>query len=176
MAQDVQQIISIHAPAKGATLLNRAMHLFRFYFNPRSREGSDAHGCDACCAVIISIHAPAKGATICKNDLDTLVHISIHAPAKGATSDILAIRSDQVISIHAPAKGATYSRTFSFPSSLFQSTLPRRERLRNFDRHALAVLISIHAPAKGATSDKCLFGRLGGISIHAPAKGATSTA
>ena len=150
MAQDVQQIISIHAPAKGATLLNRAMHLFRFYFNPRSREGSDAHGCDACCAVIISIHAPAKGATICKNDLDTLVHISIHAPAKGATSDILAIRSDQVISIHAPAKGATYSRTFSFPSSLFQSTLPRRERQKGVVTVAI-VAISIHAPAKGAT-------------------------
>ena len=55
--------ISIHAPAKGATLSDIRQSQRRTYFNPRSREGSDweqngfrnAHG--------ISIHAPAKGAT-----------------------------------------------------------------------------------------------------------------
>ena len=33
--------ISIHAPAKGATKLRNAEQQF-FYFNPRSREGSDS--------------------------------------------------------------------------------------------------------------------------------------
>ena len=35
---------------------------------------------------------------------------------------------------------------------LFQSTLPRRERLMDGNNFVLATVISIHAPAKGATS------------------------
>ena len=55
------------------------------------------------------------------------------------------------ISIHAPAKGATYSRSFGRPPDN----------------------ISIHAPAKGATRQ--IPGQIvqHSISIHAPAKGAT---
>ena len=34
-------IISIHAPAKGATVLHQPTKWLREYFNPRSREGSD---------------------------------------------------------------------------------------------------------------------------------------
>ena len=56
-------MISIHAPAKGATL-------FKF---------------DSPVDDYISIHAPAKGAT-CVGALGYLFYrISIHAPAKGAT-------------------------------------------------------------------------------------------
>ena len=56
---------------------------------------------------------------------------------------------------------------------LFQSTLPRRER-RLSGRHPPGHRgISIHAPAKGATYSRS-FGRPpDNISIHAPAKGAT---
>ena len=79
-------IISIHAPAKGATrthvfvcvysgnfnprsregsdLAGIALFLALYYFNPRSREGSDARALDEVMQVdAISIHAPAKGAT-----------------------------------------------------------------------------------------------------------------
>ena len=62
-APEVTRAISIHAPAKGATL-----QVFQF----------TAERC-------ISIHAPAKGATLCGDILRLLVGISIHAPAKGAT-------------------------------------------------------------------------------------------
>ena len=34
--------ISIHAPAKGATSFRIRIAIFRDYFNPRSREGSDS--------------------------------------------------------------------------------------------------------------------------------------
>ena len=56
--------VSIHAPAKGATLLV----LIYFYesqcFNPRSREGSDPRSLNVPpVAFVVSIHAPAKGAT-----------------------------------------------------------------------------------------------------------------
>ena len=61
--------ISIHAPAKGATVL---MPLFPLI-------GS------------ISIHAPAKGATAAISTPSLDASISIHAPAKGATGDVFEI-------------------------------------------------------------------------------------
>ncbi len=77
--------ISIHAPAKGATL----------QIDKTLIKGE------------ISIHAPAKGATY-QTTTSSLMRgqISIHAPAKGATQFKKNIFL-QVISIHAPAKGAT---------------------------------------------------------------------
>ena len=84
---ELEEIISIHAPAKGATK-NYQQHLacnFQFqstlprrerrygtavisdddYFNPRSREGSDfTFDSTLKLTLIISIHAPAKGATL----------------------------------------------------------------------------------------------------------------
>ena len=57
-------IISIHAPAKGAT----------------EYENNNAKTTE------ISIHAPAKGATNAKSGNRGVILISIHAPAKGATS------------------------------------------------------------------------------------------
>ena len=56
---------------------------------------------------------------------------------------------------------------------IFQSTLPRRERLENIMDPNTSHKISIHAPAKGATKSFAGWGLGMGISIHAPAKGAT---
>ena len=79
--------ISIHAPAKGATLHmfvgfiiqsfqstlpRRERHNKNYlregteYFNPRSREGSDNGELLTYFNYGISIHAPAKGATGCQ--------------------------------------------------------------------------------------------------------------
>ena len=55
----------------------------------------------------------------------------------------------------------------------FQSTLPRRERLRLLVLLRKILIISIHAPAKGATMAFAIFWKSSSISIHAPAKGAT---
>ena len=58
------QKISIHAPAKGATLIIAYAIYDNFNFNPRSREGSDEQSPDRLLVQPeISIHAPAKGAT-----------------------------------------------------------------------------------------------------------------
>ena len=63
-SRDVTLIfISIHAPAKGATVMFEVL----------------THGAD------ISIHAPAKGATVDGQSAQVNTIISIHAPAKGAT-------------------------------------------------------------------------------------------
>ena len=73
-----------------------------------------------------------------------------------------------------PRRERLLGRPIPIRSSLFQSTLPRRERpdLHFFLRHNFR--ISIHAPAKGATYAVCaMLGNMWAISIHAPAKGAT---
>ena len=79
--------ISIHAPAKGATVIHdilRAAVLFQFTLPRRERpQALD----DVRTALEISIHAPAKGATINNNTRISEHIISIHAPAKGATID-----------------------------------------------------------------------------------------
>ena len=128
--------ISIHAPAKGATL---------------SAHPGNQYAC-------ISIHAPAKGATYQGKYMTWAYKISIHAPAKGATrvwkswyvGDVFqstlprrerrrlrfALLQQFKISIHAPAKGATLFGKLCLPGVFkFQSTLPRRERRNSFSSH-----------------------------------------
>ena len=114
-------VISIHAPAKGATQT----------VNSATRD------------LLISIHAPAKGATrtgCCTGwnswgFQSTLPRrerrnwtslrgqkrsISIHAPAKGATYCYCNLGFYALISIHAPAKGATvFINIFSLAVRLF---------------------------------------------------------
>ena len=77
--------ISIHAPAKGATV---------------KRQINTAE-------IRISIHAPAKGATTRRAECYAAASISIHAPVKGATYPRHAGAYLPRISIHAPVKGAT---------------------------------------------------------------------
>ena len=165
--------ISIHAPAKGATIMGFKRAIDSPYFNPRSREGSDYNSRYCYCVANISIHAPAKGATVPHLSEHYRIAISIHAPAKGAT----------------PCR---YRR--SAVHAGFQSTLPRRERRRSgagncqrwdfnprsregsdeaIDRGHARHDISIHAPAKGATMPQGFTISQTRISIHAPAKGAT---
>ena len=122
--------ISIHAPAKGATACKRSLSLcaaafqstlprrerhisttskYPFgYFNPRSREGSDAR---------VTRRGRVGGA------------ISIHAPAKGATSRIMSIASTvSIFQSTLPRRERRGRSAHCGTSSTFQSTLPRRER------------------------------------------------
>jgi len=62
-AASVEAVISIHAPAKGATQGNTNSFITKADFNPRTREGCDAVPLRFLSAFEISIHAPAKGAT-----------------------------------------------------------------------------------------------------------------
>ena len=58
------------------------------------------------------------------------------------------------ISIHAPTRGATNTQFIEEVATLFQSTLPREERLNCSDYYTAAEFISIHAPTRGATQAK----------------------
>ena len=101
--------VSIHAPARGATMhpaTTQARPRFQFTRprGARPMDGGKGFGW------AVSIHAPARGAT----DLDIL-----HDPRLQ-------------VSIHAPARGATYAllEPIVLPG-VFQFTRPRGARLRS---------------------------------------------
>ena len=142
-------------------------------FNPRSHEGSDRtnYYCTEC--IKISIHAPTKGATSVK----CVCHIfhKYFNPRSHEGSDWMwsVYRFLLRISIHAPTKGATQQLSLHQTRNLFQSTLPRRERLNSYLQSDTYHNISIHAPTKGATCECGIIKFDFLISIHAPTKGAT---
>ena len=79
----------------------------------------------------ISIHAPAKGATQRGFPLSSVGIISIHAPAKGATIPVCNMVGRYFNFNPRSREGSDLSpASFAFHASRFQSTLPRRERLR----------------------------------------------
>ena len=144
--------ISIHAPARGATVLeDRDAGYIKISIHAPAR-GATSFAYFLAFFFVISIHAPARGATSLsrrfrpqdfhfnprsREGSDTvnkpfacLKKISIHAPARGATAFTSRLRSCHDISIHAPARGATFSfLRYKCNYSKFQSTLPRGERL-----------------------------------------------
>ena len=168
--------ISIHAPAKGATLLRSWRSMAGTYFNPRSREGSDRY--DRRYDHLYPHFNPRSRegsdpmlhpTDICKE------HISIHAPAKGATAIPSSFYDPVGISIHAPAKGATV-----YPSPFFHRDIHFNPRSREgSDRlsRVLRIGVSDFNPRSREGSDhyRRPYGiELQLISIHAPAKGATN--
>ena len=80
-------IISIHAPPRGATalLLAALAALAAFQFTPL-REGRPFPVSESPGVGKISIHAPPRGATQAAAARRRPRHISIHAPPRGATS------------------------------------------------------------------------------------------
>ncbi len=122
--------ISIHAPARGATLQPLALRW------PRIFQSTHPHGvrrrfCNLeASPLFISIHAPARGATI--------VYIQ---PMFGANN----------ISIHAPARGATLSQHPTNKSSTYFNPRTRTGCDFNPVKYGHLINISIHAPARGAT-------------------------
>ncbi len=79
------QIISIHAPTRGATQPVAAPPHRAENFNPRTHTGCDFKCCSMRMMQIISIHAPTRGATIYPPAILAGIIISIHAPTRGAT-------------------------------------------------------------------------------------------
>ena len=120
--------ISIHAPARGATRNGDRETNASGNFNPRSREGSDKNAGGHVLAELHFNPRSREGSDALHFVLRHMIHISIHAPARGATS----LASALLVAV------------------IFQSTLPRGERISS--RRLRTCTISIHAPARGATS------------------------
>ena len=127
--------ISIHAPAKGATELHWVPMQWLLYFNPRSREGSDemVHGVISLTDVI-SIHAPAKGATdnLAGSDISILDFNprSREGSDPKATQNVIGYVQFQST---LPRRERLYDLMEKAEGLGFQSTLPRRERLSALD-------------------------------------------
>ena len=78
-------LISIHAPARGATpRVELSSMSYQFQFTPL-REGRHMENVSKPSRICISIHAPARGATYPQRQHRPKWRISIHAPARGAT-------------------------------------------------------------------------------------------
>ena len=168
-------IVSIHAPAWGATI-----------------KASDAR-----LQRPVSIHAPAWGATGGSINIWLLLmfqsthprgvrhpnYYFLYTYIKFQSTHPRGVRRGlpngfggnlPCVSIHAPAWGATLlTLRVMVMGTVFQSTHPRG--VRHGHQAAQAVLgdVSIHAPAWGATRPQRPAGDRGGVSIHAPAWGAT---
>ena len=102
-------VISIHAPARGATGASPSRPWLGSHFNPRPREGSDE---------------TARSFPI--------LHKSFQStPPRGERRDVHHSGGVyRAISIHAPARGATTKTSMTICTSrIFQSTPPRGERL-----------------------------------------------
>ena len=146
-------VVSIHAPARGATRNEGGLLSEPSSFDPRSRTGSDV------------------GQPQISRMPDA---VSIHAPARGATASLVRKASPADVSIHAPARGATFIMMRP-PAGRrrFQSTLPHGERPSAALPASAHRLVSIHAPARGATVPILASCDGSNVSIHAPARGAT---
>ena len=146
--------ISIHAPTRGATITPAFRRRPLLYFNPRAHAGRDI----------------GQVAGFAKNS-----HFNPRAHAGRDFTGVDYRGRDIVISIHAPTRGATGfsrarpDRTSDFnprahagrdvwqnrPGRIhyqFQSTRPRGARLQDQCRCVGWIIISIHAPTRGATS------------------------
>ena len=151
MIHELQYLISIHAPARGATARTKTAICSTYYFNPRTREGCDRTRQRArsgltyfnprtpygvrlspCLSSIMlssfqSTH-PIRGATLAsavKLSTDTTFQ-STH-PIRGATLFGYTVIVCERISIHAPHTGCDFCHLrFCFSKILFQSTHPIR--------------------------------------------------
>ena len=190
-------IISIHAPAWGATGRGFPRRSARRNFNPRTRVGCDAQqllqflhranfnprtrvGCDAgdiFDAVLLVYFNPRTrvGCDAIFSSLSVSPNISIHAPAWGATAkDLKKLSILPEISIHAPAWGATYGRKLSESSQRFQSTHPRGVRPIFAHRERMSGVYFNPRTRVGCDNPpRKIYLYVLPISIHAPAWGAT---
>ena len=100
-------IVSIHAPARGATHPYTPHRKHCHSFNSRSREGSDE----------------------AQAEVDNIETVSIHAPARGATSRMHVLRtSSTVFQFTLPRGERHYKKAVARLEIEFQFTLPRGER------------------------------------------------
>ena len=109
-----------------------------YNFNPRSREGSDTVFHAKHLHSLISIHAPARGATKEVRKTLNLTLISIHAPARGATAFPFKILLTSFYFNPRSREGSDVNNArYEEILELFQSTLPRGERLQFYLKFTL---------------------------------------
>ena len=148
------EVVSIHAPAKGATWQPmRPPASFSMFQSTRPRRARLAHAAAPRGVHHVSSHAPAKGATCRLATLPIRCWVfQSTRPRRARPAHRPSSLIARHVSIHAPAKGATCRlATLPIRCWVFQSTRPRRARPAHRPSSLIARHVSIHAPAKGAT-------------------------
>ncbi len=79
-------MVSIHAPARGATWVQLASTMQGTCFNPRPREGGDLNEVASTHLARSFNPRPREGGDIDKQKAEQRKRVSIHAPARGATA------------------------------------------------------------------------------------------
>ncbi len=166
-------VVSIHAPARGATWRRWTGYCSSASFNPRPRAGGDCLRARGDRRPSFNPRPRAGGDLVQAGHRRTL-SVSIHAPARGATPSSLRVESTVGMFQSTPPRGG---RRGSPPGPRRCSCFNPRPRAggdaTQFLNLSRLTGVSIHAPARGATSG--LPGACGpaSVSIHAPARGAT---
>ena len=189
------RMVSIRAPARGATPATGMARHPRPRFNSRSREGSDAAEAAVRAAEKVSIRAPARGATFRTGAVTpstTRFQFALprgerpmtcaSCPSTASFNSRSREGSDGIkytslfhilVSIRAPARGATDAAGGLLDADWFQFALPRGERRETRLDAIRNVCVSIRAPARGATISANPVRLVYPVSIRAPARGAT---
>ena len=121
--------ISIHTPTKGATHFFLQLRQSFSYFNPHSHEGSDASFTIAFSfCVNFNPHSHEGSDGYCSNTAVISSSISIHTPTKGATDLMQSGTLLTIFQSTLPRRERLLLRNNVHSDCIFQSTLPRRER------------------------------------------------
>ena len=151
-AQGGDSGVSIHAPTTGATTWAMQASNWLPCFNPRTHEGCDTRRC-------------AWPPTVRCFNPRTHEGCDLVARAVWKQSGCFNPRTHEGCDCHC------YNCFLLLPG--FQSTHPRRVRLRGACDGRSRGKVSIHAPTKGATRVRQRRAEGCAVSIHAPTKGAT---
>ncbi len=167
-------IVSIHAPARGATVFYRINHFIPPFqstlphgerrinhlapcinrpFQSTLPHGERPHVQPAVGRVLaVSIHAPARGATL--ECCSVFQHIKRFNPRSRTGSDLgVEMKYEEAKSFNPRSRTGSDLKTsgYYYVIPLFQSTLPHGERPLLTNSFPCLHTVSIHAPARGAT-------------------------
>ena len=131
---DCAKLVSIHAPARGATPPGR-----------KTRPG-----------YTVSIHAPARGATPHTRIYQKSRQFQFTPLREGRQVLPLALSVHRSVSIHAPARGATIILWILGIIRQGFNSRPCERGDQSGDQDYPSRAVSIHAPARGATIYFCL--------------------
>ena len=126
----METLVSIHAPARGATQKWLVSHQSPIGFNSRSREGSDK---------------------TMAMDTSPISRFQFTLPRGERPEGIVDIETGKGFQFTLPRGERLYAGTYRSPICLFQFTLPRGERQSDYNELRRLASVSIHAPARGAT-------------------------
>ena len=152
--EEVQGHISIHAPARGATIGKTWTAMSTIDFNPRTREGCDRRTANRLATALMHFNPRTREGCDSVNwqRREMLFSISIHAPARGATRTANRLATALMHFNPRTREGCDFG-IFTSVNWLFafQSTHPRGVRRHSNPPDPAPSPISIHAPARGAT-------------------------